>query len=171
MSLLFTTAGGYDAHSLRRFGIWIVALTFGSLTMASVGALLAWDAFPQAFPPRAHLLLGATPLALIAVSSLVYHATKRPRPLETIKAVVLAAAFLFWAANQLLPDIAHATLLNDLAVTLFVLDVFLTIVGWPPSLHREVFTETRLAPEFQPRSRSRNGTTDVHLTDVEHSER
>jgi hypothetical protein len=101
--------------------------------MVSMGVLLAWNVAPRAFPVRAHLLLGAAPLALIALASLIYQATRRPRPLEIVKAVVLAAAFLFWAANQLLPDSAHATLLNDLAIALFVLDVFLSIIGWPPA--------------------------------------
>ncbi|MHB8574983.1 MAG: hypothetical protein ACYDCQ_06575, partial [Dehalococcoidia bacterium] len=127
-----------------------------------------WDAVPQVFPPRAHLLLGAVPLGLVAIASLIYQATKRPRPLEVTKAVVLAAAFLCWAANQLLPDIPGAMLLNDLAIALFVLDVFLTIVGWPPSLRRDAFTQTRVSPELQPRSGSTNGTSAVHATDAEH---
>ena len=46
---------------------------------------------------------------------------------------LVLAAFLLWAANQLLADSAHATLLNDLAIALFVLDVFLSIIGWPPA--------------------------------------
>jgi hypothetical protein len=50
--------------------------------------------------------------------------------------VVLAAAFLFWAANQLFSESPHAVLLNDLAIALFVLDVFLSIVGMPPALGR-----------------------------------
>lgn len=163
-----TTAPGLDGGWLRPMGIWVVAVTFGSLTMASVVALLVWDAIPQVFPPRAHLLLGATPLALIAVSFLVYQAARQPRPFELVKAVILAAAFLSWAANQLLPDSAHAVLFNDLAIALFVLDVFLSIVGRPPLLHRDVFTETRLAPELQPRSGSENGTTNVHPIGVEY---
>lgn len=48
-----------------------------------------------------------------------------------MKAVLLSVAFLFWAANQLWPDTPQATLFNDLAIALFVLDVFLTIIGWP----------------------------------------
>ncbi|HTE85475.1 MAG TPA: hypothetical protein VK821_12155 [Dehalococcoidia bacterium] len=160
MSTLITPVS--DAQSVRRVGIWIVALTFASLTMASVAALLVWNAFPQVFPPRAHLLLAAAPLGLAAISSLIFQAAKRQRPLEIIKAVVLAAAFLFWAANQLLPDIRQALLLNDLAITLFVLDIFLAIVGWPPSLDREAITEARSAPELHARRGSTNGTSDAH---------
>jgi hypothetical protein len=47
------------------------------------------------------------------------------------KAALLAAAFGAWSANQLWPTIPQATALNDLAIALFVLDVFLVILGWP----------------------------------------
>jgi hypothetical protein len=50
---------------------------------------------------------------------------------EFVKAIVLAAAFLFWAANQLWPDLRQATLFNDIAIALFVLDVLLVMIGWP----------------------------------------
>lgn len=157
-----------DTQPLRPVGIWVVALTFAILSMASVAALLMWDAFPQVFPPRAHLLLGAAPLGLVAISSLIYQAAKRPGRLEGVKAVVLAAAFLCWAANQLISDFPRATLLNDVAIALFVLDVFLTVVGWPPPLHRDAFNQSRGVPEFQPRLGSENGKTDVHPNGVEH---
>lgn len=163
-------AAGGDVRWLRPIGIWIVAVTFGSLAMASVVALLVWDAFPQAFPPRAHLLLGSAPLALIAISSLLYQAAKRQQPLGVIKAAVLAAAFLFWAANQLLPGTAYATLFNDLAITLFVLDVFLTVVGRPLSLPREGFTATAPMPEIDPRSTPNNGMTKLRSAEVGHSD-
>jgi hypothetical protein len=123
-------AGGH----LHSVALWIVGITMGSLALGSAAGLLVWDAVPQAFPARAHVLLGSAPLALIAVASLVYQAARRPSRLEMVKAVILATAFLFWAANQLLPDVAPATLFNDLAIALFVLDVFLLILGWPPSV-------------------------------------
>jgi hypothetical protein len=100
--------------------------------MLSVLALLIWNAFPRLFPADAHALLGAMPLALAAVSAVVYQAARRPSGLEVFKVVVLAAAFLFWAINQLLGDSTHALLFNDLAIALFALDVFLTVVFWPP---------------------------------------
>ena len=54
---------------------------------------------------------------------------------------MLAAAFLFWAGNQLWPDARCAVLLNDIAIALFVLDVFLVIIGWPPTSPDESFAE------------------------------
>jgi hypothetical protein len=45
-------------------------------------------------------------------------------------------------ANQLWPDLPQATLFNDIAIALFVLDVFLVIIGWPTTFPDESFAET-----------------------------
>jgi len=117
------------------------------ITLASVGGLLAWDAFPSLYPPQAHDVLGATPLGLIALAYLAYQAVLRPGWRELLKAILLAIAFLFWAANQLWPNLPEATLFNDIAIALFVLDVFLVIVGWPSTSPDEEFAETYAGPE------------------------
>ena len=65
--------------------------------------------------------------------------------MEVVKAALLAIAFLFWAANQLWPDIPQATFFNDIAIALFVLDVFLVMIGWPGSSPDESFGETYAA--------------------------
>ena len=114
----------------------------GVLTLASVAVLLVWDALPSLFPPRAHNLLGALPLALIAIAYLFYQSIRRPGPAELFKALLLALAFLFWAANQYCPDSPQATLYNDIAIALFVLDVFFVLIGWPASSPDESFGET-----------------------------
>jgi hypothetical protein len=71
----------------------------------------------------------------------VYQIAHRPAPKELAKAVMLAVAFLFWAANQLWPNSPQATLFNDIAIALFVLDVFLVMIGWPPTSPDESFAE------------------------------
>jgi hypothetical protein len=113
----------------------------GVVTLASVVVLFAWDAFPGLFPARAHDFLASFPLAMIAFAYLVYQTAHRPALLEFVKAILLAVAFLFWAANQLWPDLHQATLFNDIAIALFVLDVFLVIIGWPASSPDESFAE------------------------------
>lgn len=110
--------------------------------MVSVFLLLAWDAAPSLFPGNAHLLLGALPLSLIAVSYLVYQAFEKPGPKHWIRAAILALAFVLWAVNQLLGDLPLATLFNDLAIALFVLDVFFVIIGWPAETAHEDFAES-----------------------------
>jgi hypothetical protein len=104
--------------------------------------LLTWDVVPGAFPARAHDILAAFPLATIAIAYLLYQGAHRPAAREFIKAILLAVAFLFWAANQLWPAIPEAMLFNDIAIALFVLDVFLVMIGWPASSPDESFAET-----------------------------
>lgn len=113
----------------------------GGIALAGVGVLFVWDAFPGLFPARAHDVLAAFPLATIAVAYLVYQGAHRPTLLELVKAILLAAAFLFWAANQFWPDARHATLFNDIAIALFVLDVFLVMIGWPSTSADKSFGE------------------------------
>jgi hypothetical protein len=108
---------------MRRY----LPLALGIVTLADVALLLVWDAAPQLFPPRSHDILAALSLAMIAVAFLAYRVLHRAPFLDLAKAVVLAAAFLFWAANQYWPDSPHATLFNDIAIGLFVLDVFFAI--------------------------------------------
>jgi len=101
------------------------------VTLISVGVLLVWDVLPGLFPLKAHDLLAALPLAMIACVCLVYEAVRRPSRSELVKAVLLACAFLFWAANQFWPTLRQATLFNDIAIGLFVFDVFLAMIGRP----------------------------------------
>jgi hypothetical protein len=119
-----------------------VAVFLGVTTLAGVAALLMWDVRPGLFPAGAHDWLGAFPLTMIAVAYLVYQAGHGPGWREWLKAVLLAAAFLLWAANQYWPQAGAATALNDGAIALFVLDVFLVIVGWPATSPDESFGET-----------------------------
>lgn len=142
----------YDFFSMGR-GEWlmyfrlrrsyrVLPVLLGAVTLADVLVLLAWDAFPGLFPARSHDYLAAISLALIAVAYLIYQAAHRPPWKEIVKAAMLATAFLFWAANQFWPALPEATLFNDIAIALFVLDVFLVMVGWPPNSPDESFAET-----------------------------
>jgi hypothetical protein len=120
----------------------VLSVILGLVMLASVGVLLAWDAFPRLFPPKSHNFLGAFPLAMIAFVYIVYQCARRPMRKEFAKAIMLAIAFLFWSVNQLLPTMRLATLFNDFAIALFVLDVYLVIVGWPATSPNESFAET-----------------------------
>lgn len=118
----------------------------GIITMAGVATLAVWDVAPRLFPPQVHEFLAAFPLAMIAIAYLVYQWAHRPPLAEFVKASLLALAFLLWAANQYWPALHQATLFNDIAIALFVLDVFLVIIGWPPESPDESFAETYVAP-------------------------
>jgi hypothetical protein len=120
----------------------------GIVALADVAVLLCWDAFPWLFPAKSHEILSAYALAMIAIAYLFYQVMHRPSRAEFLKAGLLALAFLFWAANQLWPSLPQASLFNDIAIALFVLDIFLFMVGWPASSHDESFGEAYAdAPE------------------------
>ena len=46
------------------------------------------------------------------------------------------------ALLEQLGDLSQATLFDDVAIALFVLDVFLDIIGWPTTSPDESFAET-----------------------------
>lgn len=128
----------------------------GVIALGSVAVLLLWDAYPRIFPPRAHDVLAAFPLAVVAFAYLLYQSARRPGRMEGLKAILLAVAFLFWAANQLWPDLRQATLFNDIAIALFVLDVFLVIIGWPTTSPDESFAEAYVDSSDKSQSQSRD---------------
>jgi uncharacterized membrane protein len=136
------TPGGYSVYGRLDRAHRAFPLVLGAATLIGVALLLAWDFNPGAFPEKAHDALGAFPLAMIAIAYLVYQTVRRPTATEFVKALMLAGAFLFWAANQLWPDRPQATLFNDIAIALFVIDVFLVMVGWPATSPDESFAET-----------------------------
>ncbi len=119
-----------------------VPTALGVITLAAVCVLFVWDARPQWFPVGAHALLGAISLTMIALAYLAYQVLHRPPVKELAKAILLAVAFFFWAANQMWPALPQATLFNDIAIALFVFDVFLVMIGWPSTSPDSSFAET-----------------------------
>lgn len=120
----------------------LVPIVLGSITLAGAALLLVQDALPGLLPILSHDALAASSLTMIAITYLIYQLIHWPAAMEFAKAVMLAAAFLFWAANQFWPNLPNAALFNDIAIGLFVLDVFLVIVGWPPASADRSFAET-----------------------------
>jgi len=120
----------------------ILPAALGAITLATVGLLLVADLVPTWLTRQGHDRLGATPLALIAIAYLLHQTVLRPAPKEVLKTVLVAVAFLFWSANQVWPTPFAAMVFNDIAIALFVLDVFLVIIGWPPTPPDEGFAET-----------------------------
>jgi hypothetical protein len=89
--------------------------------------LVAWNLAPGRWPAHAHDHLAALPLALIAVSHLLWQLGRRPGRLQLVQALMLSTGFCLWAATQLWPDAPRALVLNDVAIVLFVVDLFLSI--------------------------------------------
>lgn len=120
----------------------ILPTALGALTLGAAVLLLVADLVPTWLTRQNHDRLGATPLALIAGAYLLHQTVLRPAPKEVLKTALVALAFLFWSANQVWPTPFVAMVFNDIAIALFVLDVFLVIIGWPPTPPDEGFAET-----------------------------
>jgi hypothetical protein len=119
----------------------LLPLTLGVVTLADVVLLFVQDAAPGLFPAESHALLASSSLAMIAFTYLMFQVAHRPKATELAKAALLATAFLFWAANQFWPNLPQASLFNDIAIGLFVLDVFLVIAGRSPASGVSTFAE------------------------------
>jgi hypothetical protein len=122
-------------------------VVLGVVAFISIALLFVWDTDSQIFSKQLHAVLEAFSLASIAVAYLLYQSAHRPQAAEWFKAIMLAVAFLCWAANQIWPEPKQALLLNDLAIALFVLDVFLVMIGWPNSSQDESFAEAHTQAE------------------------
>jgi hypothetical protein len=99
--------------------------------MLSLVPLLAWDVAPTRFPSRSHDLLGAVPLLAIAVSYFAMQMVQKPSRFGWLRAMIVVAAFVAWSANQYWPEDALATSWNDIAIALFVIDIFLSLTIAP----------------------------------------
>jgi uncharacterized membrane protein len=121
--------------------VQVLSRTFALLSGFTLVPLLAWDVAPKRFPNASHATLAATPLALVAIACLIHPFARRARFPDIVKASLLAAAFLFWAANQFWPDYPLSTVFNDIAVALFVLDVFLAVFRWPSNTPEDAILE------------------------------
>ena len=99
------------------------------LALAFAAVLVVLDFSTGFLESPAHQVISGAPLAIIAVAYLVHQAIKHPSLLETLKAILLACAFLLWAAYQLSPRFPHIAVFNDLAIGLFVVDMVLVIGG------------------------------------------
>jgi hypothetical protein len=118
-----------------------IPVVLGVAALAGAVALFAWDSFPKLFSAGIHNGIAAFSLAAIGFAYLVYQGSLQPSLWDRIKAILLAFAFFFWAANQLWSTWPQAVLFNDIAVALFVLDLFLVMLGWPPASAERAFAE------------------------------
>lgn len=106
-------------------------VAIASIAVLSLLPLLVWDVAPARFPSRSHDLLGATPLLAIAASYFALQVVHKPSRLGWLRATLVVGAFVAWAANQCWPRHALAMLWNDVAIALFVIDIFLSVAKAP----------------------------------------
>jgi len=110
-------------HAPRGLAYGAALLSVAALTITAV--LLAVDVTPVGLSEEAHAEVSALPLALIALAYLAHQPLRRPTVLAVVKSALLACAFMLWAVYQLAPTLPVTV--NDLAITLFILDLALVI--------------------------------------------
>ena len=95
---------------------------------ASVGLLIG-DA--KLWTPHAQLVavLSAAPLLLVGVAFLFLQPVIRPRFVELLKNLLLAATFLLWGGIQFMPQNATSLRLGNVVIALYVLDLAWVILG------------------------------------------
>jgi hypothetical protein len=85
---------------------------------------------------------------LLAGSSyVVLQAILRPRPLELLKRLMLGIAFLLWGVVQLMPVGDLAAELENVVITLYVVDLVLII--WTDLQRNEPRLDRAISPDAQ----------------------
>jgi hypothetical protein len=107
----------------------ISAIALGLAIFAAIGivALRLIHCFEPDFLPWT--LKSAIPLILIGIALASLQFVLRPARLQALLGLMAAAAFILWGTEQLLPNRAIASFVDDVVVLLFVLDVSVVIRG------------------------------------------
>jgi hypothetical protein len=99
---------------------WVRALTTIALIVAA--ALLLSDLAPVL--DTLHTSLSSLPLALAGLGYAILQFRLKPARGKLFKRLLLAATFLIWAVDQLLPSGRLATFVGDVVIAAYVLDLF-----------------------------------------------
>lgn len=95
------------------------------LSVLTAGALLLASIFmPASSQTRLHPWISALPLALAGMGYALFQLQLRPSRAVLLKRLLLAAAFLFWAIDQLMPAGRVAVFIGDAVIAVYVLDLF-----------------------------------------------
>jgi len=89
-----------------------------------IGDAKMWT--PPGLPPG---VISAAPLLLVGTSFLFLQPIIRPRLMELLKNVLLAATFLLWGAIQFMPLNTMSKRLGNVVIALYVLDLAWVILG------------------------------------------
>jgi hypothetical protein len=104
------------------YGLAVLALA------ASLGLLIG-DVGIGTLPRLSAAVASAAPLLLVGTSYLFVQPILRPRLLELLKNVLLAATFLLWGIVQFMPQNATSIRLGNVVIALYVLDLAWVTLG------------------------------------------
>jgi hypothetical protein len=104
------------------YGLAVLALA------ASLGLLIG-DVGTGTLPRVSAAATTAVPLLLVGTSFLIVQPIIRPRLIELLKNVLLAATFLLWGIVQFMPQNAMSIRLGNVVIALYVLDLAWVTLG------------------------------------------
>ena len=101
-------------------GTWVRSL----MTVAvALGGILLLSNLPF-ISDGLHIYLSALPLAIAGIVYAMLQLRVRPRRGTLLKRLLLAATFVIWAVDQLLPSGSLATFIGDVVISAYVLDLY-----------------------------------------------
>jgi len=75
-------------------------------------------------PDKLHAYLSSLPLAMAGIGYAILQFRVTPPRAVLLKRLLLAATFIIWAVDQLLPSGRLATVIGDVVIAAYVLDLF-----------------------------------------------
>jgi hypothetical protein len=103
------------ANTARVRSLMMVAVAFAGILLLSNVPLLS---------DRLHAYLSSVPLAIAGIGYAILQLRAAPPRATLYKRLLLAATFVIWAVDQLLPSGRLATLIGDVVIAAYVLDLF-----------------------------------------------
>jgi hypothetical protein len=93
-----------------------------TIALVLAGTLLLSNLPP--IPDKLHAALSSLPLAIAGIGYAILQFHLAPARSTLLKRLLLAATFVFWAVDQLLPAGRLATVIGDAVIAAYVLDLF-----------------------------------------------
>jgi hypothetical protein len=115
-------------HILNTILRWI-SYGLAVLALAASLGLLIGDAGIGTLPRLSTAATTAVPLLLVGTSFLFVQPIIRPRLVELLKNVLLAASFLLWGVVQFMPQNTMSVRLGNVVIALYVLDLAWVTLG------------------------------------------
>jgi hypothetical protein len=91
---------------------------------AVLGAALLVLSNAKLPPDSVHTWLSSIPLALIGIAYALMQIRLKPDAVTLAKRLMLAGTFVLWAIDQFLPPGRLATLVGDVVVSAYVIDLY-----------------------------------------------
>ena len=97
--------------------------TLAAVAVMGSAALILFDIPHRVLPGLTHAPVSALPLLFIGISYICLQPLTRPGRTELVQRMLLGCAFILWGIDQILPPGRATTVIGDVVITLYVLDL------------------------------------------------